>query len=460
MIKGPLNTYDYRFGDNVNSFIKLVSFISIEYKTVKVESAESVKKTLFFEFNGYKSDKRFGDGLTKSYDQAIDEIEETLLIDFRKYERLNYVSSLLLKFADVKTLLSNDSKIGYKHKNLKYSNAVKAKVNEVKVNDESYYQEYYTLIDQYLNKIIQYLKVQKHSHGMLVDSEIPMHKNNTPAPGKSTKDNPIKFFQYITTKRGVSSFLNHFKPTKLDFSNNDIVYNDITKIITYNHFDVEHGKHSTITQSFNDYLTKRLKVEFQISKLLIEEHFRTLNSDIEASFFLKRTLNDLKTLAKNVEGDKDAIGYADIKKVINVLIKHFNSNYAVFITPGETKNENSYFQLKGLREAAKQKAINLHDSLVYYKYLEKNSRREFVKLFTGQQTSDKIEWLGNKNELKLLINLLIEKGKIKNCKSKKWLITAANFKSNDANFSAKQLKDAKSPINKTKIENIVSKISH
>ena len=460
MIKGPLNTCDYRFGDKVNSFINLVSFISIEYKTVKVKSAESVKKTLFFEFNGYKSAKGFGKALTKSYDQAIDEIEETLLFDFKKQDRLTYISNLSLKFSDVKSLLSNNSKSGYKHKNLKYSNVIRAYVNEEKVNDESFFQEYYTLIDQYLKIIILYLKNRQKLHNKLNDSEIRLHKINVPAEYESTKESPLKFFQYLITKKGVLRLLLLFKPSKDDFSRNDIDYDDVSNTITYNHYDIENG-HFSNTVTFNDYFLNRLKVEFIISKRLIKEHFVTLNSDIEASFFLNRTLSDLKSMVKNVESDKDVIGYIDIKKNVNGLINHIKTKYEAFINPGETKPDKSYyFQLKGLREAAKKKAVNLHDSLVYHKFLEKISKKDFVKLFTGQQPSNKITWIGKKTQLKPFINLLINEDKIYNCKSKKWKITAANFKFSDSEFTNEYIKDTTPPKSQIIIKSIVSKISH
>ena len=460
MIKGALNTYDHRFGDNVNNFIKMVSFISIEYKTVKVKSAESINKTLFFEINGYKSAKRFGEGLAKSYDQAIDEIEETLLIDFRKEDRLTYISNLSLKFSEVKPLLSNDSKIGYKHKNLIFPNVIRAKKNKEEPNDESLYQEYYTLLDQYLKKIILYLKNKRKLHNKLNDSEISLHKINVPDEDESTKESPLKFFKYLITKSGVSSLLQQFKPSKDDFSRNDIDYDDVSYTITYNHYDVENGKHFEKTLTFNDYLLKLLKIESIKSERLISNQFNALKNEPQTTFFLTRILNDLKTLAKNVESEKDALGYADIKKVIDVLINHFNTNYAVLITPGKTKKDNTYFfQLIGKAASIHEKAKNLHSSLVKNEFLEKGSKKAFIKLFTGQQPIDKITWVGDINQLKLFINLLMSKEKIKKFTRGKWQIVAANFKSNDANFSAEQLKDAKSPTNKTKIENIVYKIS-
>ena len=48
-------------------------------------------------------------------------------------------------------------------------------------------------------------------------------------------------------------------------------------------------------------------------------------------------------LVKNVDNDKDALGYADIKKSISTLSKNFNSKYSVFLKPEESKDENPKF---------------------------------------------------------------------------------------------------------------------
>ena len=460
MIKGPLNEYDERFGDNVNSFIKLVSFINIEYKTINEKDAESVKKTLFFEFNGYKSINRYSKGLETSYNRAIAEIEETLLINFRKEDRLTYIFNLSLKFSEVKRFLRKTSESGYTHKNLINHNVNRINKNKKEVNDESFYQEYYHLIGQYLKKIILYLKNLRKLHNKLNDSEISVHKINVSAKYESTKESPLKFFQYLITKKGVSNLLQQFKPSKDDFSKYDIEYNDDSNTITYNHFDVETLKHSNTALSFNDYLLKRLHIESKKFKRLIRNQFKALKDESQATFFLNRTLNNLKTLAKNIENVKGALGYAVIKKEINVLIKHFKSNYAVFITPEKITNDNTYsFKLKGAAALIHDKAKNLHSSLVVNGFLSVDSKNDFVKLFTGQKPPNKILWIGNKSQLKSLIKLMLSQDKINNCKGKKWQITAANFRFSDGDFTNDDLNNIKYPKSQRIIVNIISKIS-
>jgi hypothetical protein len=458
MIKGVLNTNEHKFGDNVNSFIKLVSFINLEYKATEVNDSDVVKKHLEIKFNGFKSINHFSKSLEINYNNAIAEIEETLLIKHKKYERYRFITNLILKFNDVQKLLINKHKLGFKHANFKISRAKQLGVKEI---DESYCQEYYSIINTCLDKTLSYLSHQKDMQGIMNDSDIPLHKINIPAEDEPTKKCPLKFYQFLITKKGVYRLLQKFKPSKDDFSSNDIDYDDDSNTITYNHYDVKTGNYFATTLTFNDYFRKRLKAEYKKSQRLINKQFNSLKDEPQASFYLTRTLNDLKSLAKNVEGGKDSLGYADIKKVINNLINHFNTNYAVFITPGKTKTDKAYFfQLKGLREAAKKKAVNLHDSLVKNKFLVKNSRKDFINLFTGQQPLDRIIWLGHITQLKLFINLLISEDKIEKCKYGKWQITAANFKSYDDNFTNKQLNDTKLPVNKAKIIDIVSNISH
>ena len=206
---------------------------------------------------------------------------------------------------------------------------------------------------------------------------------------------------------------------------------------------------------------QKLNAEFLKSQRLIKDQFDAFKDESQASFFLKRTLIDLKILAKSVESDKDVLGYADIKKLVNALIKHIKSKYTDYIKTEEAKDkEPKLFILKGRQTIIKDTATNLHNSLELKKYLDKDCKKDFIKLFTGQSPLNKITWLGNKNELKLFINLLISEQKIEDCKNKKWQITAANFKFNDGDFTAKKINDFKPPKDKSKIEGVVFKISH
>ena len=83
---------------------------------------------------------------------------------------------------------------------------------------------------------------------------------------------------------------------------------------------------------------------------------------------------------------------------------------------------------------------------------------DFIKIFTGQQPENKVVWNGLKGELKLFINLLSEKGKIEDCKSNKWIITAANFKFPNEDFISTAIKDTKEAKNDIKLTNIATKI--
>lgn len=456
MIKGVLNTYDHRFGDNVNSFIKSLSIINLTYKVTKGNGL--VRKQLGIQFNSFNNIMLFTRSLEQNYRYAIEEIEESLLINSRKSERLKLISNLILKFKDIQKLLINETTSGFKHENFKTSNVSSGKKVGGKLLDESYCQEYYSEIDQYLRKMLLYLNYENANQGQLNDSEIPLHKINIPAEDKSTKESPLKFFKYLITKKGVSRLLEQFKPSKDDFLRNDIDYDEDSKTITYNHYDLENG-HSVTTLSFNDYFIKRLNAEFKNSQRLIKNQFQASKTELEASFFLKQTLTELKRLAESVKSDKNALGYSDIKIPVNDLIKYINSEYIKYIQPEETKTDKQYFfQLKGTKSRAKDEAIDLYDRLVVKEFLNNDSKKDFIKLFTGQEPVNKITWLGNKNQLKPFIDLLLHHKKIEDCKNEKWLITAANFKFIDGEFSSVHIKDAKLPKDKSLIEGIVSKI--
>lgn len=117
------------------------------------------------------------------------------------------------------------------------------------------------------------------------------------------------------------------------------------------------------------------------------------------------------------------------------------------------------FKLNGLQATIKDKAIDLHNSLVTKQYLNEECKKDFIKLFTGTQAENKISWLGQKGELKSFVDFLLSLGKIENCQSNKWTITAANFKFLNDDFNANTIKDTKKAKNDINIKQIVQRIN-
>ena len=101
----------------------------------------------------------------------------------------------------------------------------------------------------------------------------------------------------------------------------------------------------------------------------------------------------------------------------------------------------------------------MHNSLVTKQYLNEECKKDFIKLFTGIQAENKISWLGQKGELKSFIDFLLSLGKIENCQSNKWTITAANFKFLNDDFNANTIKDTKKAKNDINIKQIVQRIN-
>ena len=101
----------------------------------------------------------------------------------------------------------------------------------------------------------------------------------------------------------------------------------------------------------------------------------------------------------------------------------------------------------------------MHNSLVTKQYLNEECKKDFIKLFTGTQAENKISWLGQKGELKSFVDFLLLLGKIENCQSNKWTITAANFKFLNDDFNANTIKDTKKAKNDINIKQIVQRIN-
>ena len=163
--------------------------------------------------------------------------------------------------------------------------------------------------------------------------------------------------------------------------------------------------------------------------------------------FTKSETKYIKTIKKWLQNEKEY--FSSIVPIINQKT-----------LPQTTKIEIvKAFKLNGVQATIKDKAINLHSSLVVNQYLNEDCKKDFIKLFTGQATENKISWLKQKGELKSFIDFLLSLGKIENCQSSKWQITAANFKFINEEFNAEKMNDTKKAKNDIKIKQIVLKIS-
>lgn len=163
--------------------------------------------------------------------------------------------------------------------------------------------------------------------------------------------------------------------------------------------------------------------------------------------FSKSETKYIKTIKKWLQNEKEY--FASVVPIINQKV-----------LPQATKVETiKAFKLKGLQSTIKDKAINLHNTLVIKKYLNEECKKDFIKLFTGVQTENKISWLGQKGELKSFIDYLLSLGKIENCQSNKWQITAANFKFLNEEFNHEKMNNTKKAKNDINIKQIVQRIN-
>lgn len=166
---------------------------------------------------------------------------------------------------------------------------------------------------------------------------------------------------------------------------------------------------------------------------------------------------EIENKAKEIQNDFYLFAmYLEVIKIIRLidqlLIVPNGSNKTRLKTP-------QTFKLTGdTQRIIKDKAIDLYYSLLRNGYLVEDCKKDFVKLFTGQQPDEKIVWKGLKGELKSFIDLLIEENKIQDCKSSKWTITAANFKFKNQEFVSKTIKDTKKATNAKQLKYLVTRI--
>ena len=163
--------------------------------------------------------------------------------------------------------------------------------------------------------------------------------------------------------------------------------------------------------------------------------------------FSKSETKYIKTIKKWLQNEKEY--FSSVVPIINQKVLPQANKVEII----------KALKLNGLQATIKDKAIDLHSSLVTKQYLNEECKKDFVKVFTGQQSENKISWLGQKGELKSFIDYLLSLGKIENCQNNKWQITAANFKFLNDEFKPDNIKDTKKAKNDIKIKQIVQRIN-
>lgn len=123
---------------------------------------------------------------------------------------------------------------------------------------------------------------------------------------------------------------------------------------------------------------------------------------------------------------------------------------------GIEKIELKYFKIKA-GHSKKKKALSLFNALVTHKFIDANSKEDFINAFTGIPPSGKINWIGSIGDLNILINHSIEAEFIEKVRNQ-WVYAENMFLLNGSVFTKKKIKDAHITKNKTEIIKIIKSI--
>ena len=330
--------------------------------------------------------------------------------------------------------------------------------------DENFSQEYCFWINEYLEKMHDFIYSQQEDIRSISQNDFPIPQFNLPDKNASTEQKPLLYFEFLFIQKGISQLRDNFIHYYDRFDFADFTYNKETEIITFNHYDNETGKWSETQMDFNTVFSNRLKSEYYISRKYIDDYIDEQKKESAVTFFINRILSKLNLLLQKIGNNDEALKYGDSARPIHGLIRHIKKTYPEFIHKKNSKEQNisetpKFFKLKGVPAIINSTATDLHNSLFLNNYLNKECKKDFINLFTGKVPENKISWLLQKGELKSFIDFLLSLGKIENCQSRKWQITAANFKFNNVEFTNKQMNGMKKAKNDNTIKQIVQKIN-
>ena len=430
MIKGVKrkgHEYDGKFDPEMGIF--LGSFSSI----IQTLSGSSTK----FKNSGITTEIKTS--LSKEFENAKTELIGSLLNTYLKLDKLNLLSEIAIEIKSLKRLSVNYH------------------------IDKSYSPEDCNFIYEMLEKMNDFIKGQTQILESTNQSDYPTPYYMIPDKESSNFEKPLNYFEFLFNRNGIENLRNYYIKYYSSDEYPDSTYNLETETFTHNHYDIVTGEWSETSSDFNIIFQQKLRAEFKNSKELIDDYIDKQIDEASIVLFIKKILNKLNLLLLKIADNSETFKYNDCEKPIDALIQHIYKKHKIFISSGKIAVQNSskshnVFKLIGTKTLIKAKATDLHDSLTKNELVLSECKKDFVKLFTGQPPEEKIVWQGLKGELKSFINLLIEENKIENCKTSKWIITAANFKFKNQEFTSNTIKDTKKATNEIKLKYLVTSI--
>ena len=501
MIFGEPVRFDGRFGDQMGQFLGLINNASVTYKGSEIEINEEITDNSEVRFNNSLSSNEYHKSLDYRYENAINELEVTLFETYPKSEKLSLIIKIICEVDSFKSFLKK-TKGGFRHIIFQFSNKSPEKKYQENTIDENALQDYYFWMSLYLKKISEFLKQHKKSIESTSQIDFPLPPSMISDRNTSTIEKPIANFEHLFQGNGFYILRKNFMPTDEDYENGEMEYDPITETRTYSYQDNETGEWEESKWVFKEYYNKSLNTEFRISCKNIDEHLCELKNGSEVKHFIKLTLSKLNYLLTAIKRNEDIKKYDDSNNSINAIIRFIYKKYSDFIPkkmieekaklstleigaksqkalpfalttetgillPENSRNKSNDTIIDSTSEtvcfkkmvgASKIKNIKLlFKALEIAKYIDKDSKNDFIKAFTGAPPIAKIKWTGLYGDLKTLINYCMEKGFITKTVNK-WVITANIFTINGNEFINKGIKDTPTTKNETAIKILINSI--
>ncbi|HRA74130.1 MAG TPA: hypothetical protein PLB11_15055, partial [Flavobacterium sp.] len=421
---------------------------------------------------------------------------------YHKSEKLSLLIKIICEVDSFKSLLKK-TEGGFTHKFFQFSNKSPEKKYQENIINESSLQDYYFWMNHYLKKISKFLKNHKRSIEATNQIDFPLPPSMISDKNSSTKEKPIANFIHLFQGSGFYNLRQKFLPSDDDYINSDMEYDPITETRTYSYQDNETGEWIESKWVFKDHYLKCLNNEYRISIKNIDCYISDQTNESKNRLFLKLTLSNLKYLLTAIERNKEVNKYKASINSINALIRFIYNKYSDFIPkkmieeyaklgplkietslpkalPPTKETETGVISLpensvpnsndktvikksttscfKKMAGASKKRNIkSLFSLLEKEKYINSDSKNDFINAFTGMTPINKIKWTGLFGDIKTLINYCIEKEFIPKI-SNKWVVTANIFTNNGNAFINKEIKDTPTTNNEAAIKRLIDSI--
>lgn len=328
MIKGKILKYGPPFTEGFIEFLHLIDTaeVFLREKTGKASVNTDIANEIIF--NNTTSTKQYENSLIRKFEFACEEIEMLINDTALKNEKINILNRFIIEVNSIRKALVRTNN-GLRHSRFSFTNTL-GKVPDSKNYSDDDFQEYYSWMDTFMDKAIDFLDLFKKNIELTAPDQFPKPFYLNPSPNDSTLENPIAAFDFLIVDKGIIHLRNTFFPLESSDHQEEILYDLQNEIKTIKERDQETFDWKEYKYSFKNVVVARVRKELEKSKRFIDKNVSDKIEKKDLLLYFEILMDHLEYLRNISENNTDFQRYCQPLNPIDELINYVHNKYPSF----------------------------------------------------------------------------------------------------------------------------------